>query len=142
MHLKYLIIPVLALYLSGCALTIGSKTIKLSFEDTMQSFDSEIEKSTVWEVQGMAHDPAGTKYYIYTHDKKVIYVHPYKKLVYSRSGDIIGFIDTESIIRLHPPFEGWQDIDRTNVGRIANPYEDKYLPDFSTYETPAYRDVK
>lgn len=122
--------------IAGCSIPLGSKKLHLSLENNIQSYDPTIEKATVWEVQGMATDVKGVKYYIYTSGDNVIYIHPYKKIVYSRNGDVIGFVDTDRVIRLHNPADGWKDIDLSSVGEIKNPYEGKHLPDFSTYKTP------
>jgi hypothetical protein len=136
---RYLLAASILGLVTGCAIRIGSKTLKLSFENTLQSYDSTIQKSTIWEVKGMANDPKDIKYYIYTYDNFVIYIHPYTKLVYSHKGEVIGFVDTERIIRLHNPYKGWDNINRSPVGEIKNPYEGKYLPDFSTYQTPKHK---
>jgi hypothetical protein len=122
--------------MAGCTLKLGSKTIKLSLDNTMQSYDQTFDKATVWDVQGMATDAKGIKYYIYTNGEYVIYIHPYKKVVYARSGDVIGFVDTDKVIRLHDPADGWGTLDISGVGEIKNPYEGQHLPDFSIYKTP------
>ena len=135
---KYIAIGIVTLavvLVAGCSIKLGSKKLSLTL-DNMHSYDTTIDKATVWEVQGMATDPKGVKYYIYTSNDNVIYIHPYKKIVYSRNGDVIGFVDTEHIIRLHNPADGWGSIDLASVGVIKNPYEGKHLPDLSTYKTP------
>ena len=97
------------------------------------------EKS--WEKAGVAaHDSEGNMYIVMVSDNEVLYVPiggPRAVLVYSRAGDVIGYIGTDKGVHLHEPSNGWGELDISNVGTIANRFEgDGTIPDFSKYKTP------
>lgn len=85
-----------------------------------------------------AHDAA---YATHVNEKQeVLYVPmggPKAELVYSRSGNVIGFTGPDNAIHLHTPKNGWGNLDVSPVGIITNKFEGTGgIPDFSKYKTP------
>lgn len=95
-----------------------------------------------WNKVGVAaEDLSGNVYITQSNEKQeVLYVPvggPKAELVYSRSGNVIGFTGADNAIHLHAPKNGWGNLDTSNVGVIANKFEGTgSIPDFSKYKTP------
>ena len=107
---------------------LGSKCEKTT---KLESWNEESAKAT---------DKDDAMYNIYTNGKKeVFYKPPYVNgdLLYSRAGNLIGFVGTDKNIHFHEPDNGWPKGVKKQVGTIANKYEGSgSIPDYSKYKTP------
>ncbi|GEM_PF-6432953 len=111
--------------------------------DTRGDISHEAEhKEEKWNKVGVAaEDSRGNVYVTQANERQeVLYVPvggPKAELVYSRSGDVIGFTGVDHAIHLHAPENGWGNLDTSPVGVIANKFEGTgSIPDFSKYKTP------
>ena len=86
-----------------------------------------------------ARDEDNVLYKIYTNKKRneVFYIPSYEgKFIYSRSGNLIGFVGDDAL-HFHEPSNGWPKDVKKNVGTIQNGFEgDGKVPDYSKYKTP------
>ena len=94
------------------------------------------EKYAKWIQKMIANDNKGRMYYVYTCQDRIIFLSPYNSLIYSRSGNVVGF-HTKGVFHFHPPSKGWKNVDISNVGIIKNQWEAMDdTPDYSKYKAP------
>ncbi|MBI2638481.1 hypothetical protein HYW83_02720 [Candidatus Peregrinibacteria bacterium] len=111
--------------------------------DAMGDISHEAEHNEEkWKKVGVAaQDSNGNVYVTQVNERQeVLYVPiggPKAELVYSRSGNVIGFTGADNAIHLHAPKNGWGNLDVSPVGVIANEFEGTgSIPDFSKYKIP------